>query len=52
MIRYFQKIIKKIIKNKKKVFAASNIAACYIKEKLPLVKKCYVVGMSGICEEL
>ncbi|EAS03910.2 haloacid dehalogenase-like hydrolase family protein (macronuclear) [Tetrahymena thermophila SB210] len=35
-----------------RVFAASSIAAYYIKNNLPNVKKCYVVGMKGICEEL
>lgn len=34
------------------MFAASSIAAEYLKNQLPFVKKCYVVGMTGICEEL
>jgi ribonucleotide monophosphatase NagD (HAD superfamily) len=35
-----------------KVFSASSIAAYYIKQKMPEVKKCFVVGMRGIEEEM
>eukprot|EP01006_Ploeotia_vitrea_P050773 TRINITY_DN67500_c0_g1_i2.p1 TRINITY_DN67500_c0_g1~~TRINITY_DN67500_c0_g1_i2.p1 ORF type:complete len:154 (+),score=17.71 TRINITY_DN67500_c0_g1_i2:505-966(+) len=37
---------------KENVFAASSIVAEYIKLKHPEVKKAYVVGMKGICDEL
>lgn len=38
--------------DKEFVFAASSIAAEYLKNQKPAIKKCYVVGMVGICEEL